>query len=588
MELSFAVFDAAGKLIYHVPDKAQAVLLAQAAHGTWQRQLSPQAQGQQSPQAQGQQPSRHPGQHPASIPPQRALEIAQRSFESLWDSPPEVRPLTGSDGGFVVVQAMPPEQPVRQQAPQQQAPQQQAPQQQAPQGHNRPSVRIFKRGFTAPAQASGRPVRTAYPIAVQGASGAKPPRGVPLLVAPEEDYLLPVVQAWHQRPDIPNKPSEPAPQTRPHPAWDVNKTVLKTDAQWQRRKELKQGSQAPVAPKPQEESSDFEDRLVRASLDGNMTAFGQFMLRHKTRLLQLATAYTRNPADGEDIYAASFGAVWGVLREESSDIYGRCQQADRPALELLHYVMSAIKYRSYNLHESKKHRRAAPLEEGVHEADAASTMRLSSNWGMVPQDEMLIRAENRVDFNRACKHMQQDVQAVLDQEEPVYSQIWHMRYGDGSTPNEIAVTLDIPAGTANSRLGRMRKKVEAKYGTLFLEMYEEAMRLKRDRTPPEDKGGTPPESRENPARGKKAWRNPMAHFRKKRNPASACALTGGNCALSGSAGASLACIRKALEAQESHTVWVLRSDALALSFRPDVTEAEQRWLAGEIACKLAG
>jgi RNA polymerase sigma factor (sigma-70 family) len=431
----------------------------------------------------------------------------------------------------------------------------------------------------------------------------------PKLVAPGEEYLLPVVQqAWHQRDELPDRPAAPFVQTRAHPTGQADRNAEKADAAWRQLKDLKQGSQAPLRQTASESAKGFEDRLTAAAQEGNMTAFGQFMQMHENRLLQVAASYVQNSADAEEVRAAAFVKIWGEIAKEDSEIYARCQEAEHPAAPLLYYVLTTIRNLSFNLLQKRKHRRADSLDAGHQEADS-SVERYTSNFGLVPQDELLIRAETRAEFNRAFKKMQHDVQKILNETgDPVYTQIWNA-HCTGDTPNEIAEMLNIPAGTVNSRLGRMRKKIEAAYGLIFLDVYKAAIERKReegalslhangtlriyDRARSEgsdendDIHANPARNKLGRAKSRPTWRNPLAHFRtRKRNPA--CALTSNNtCALSGSAKQAKCCIERALERPNTHTAWVMRTEALVLSFQSDVSEIEHRWLVAEIFSKLA-
>jgi RNA polymerase sigma-70 factor (ECF subfamily) len=160
-------------------------------------------------------------------------------------------------------------------------------------------------------------------------------------------------------------------------------------------------------------------RLVRRAARGDAGAFGELVARHRERVWAIALRMCRDPEDAEDVLQETFLSAWRSI--------GRFGGRSEVSTWLYRIAVN----KSYD--QIGKRRDTAPIDD-LHEP--ASPVDLGEQ-----------RARRQA-IERALAALAPDFRAVA-----VLCDIL------GLTPSEAAAILEIPEGTAKSRLFRARAEV---------------------------------------------------------------------------------------------------------------------------------
>jgi RNA polymerase sigma-70 factor, ECF subfamily len=177
-----------------------------------------------------------------------------------------------------------------------------------------------------------------------------------------------------------------------------------------------------------EEDPDAE--LVEGAAAGDQVAFGQLVLRHQTRILSLIRALTARDPDSEDlaqeVFIRAFRSIGRFRRESSFKTW-------------LHAVAVNI-VRTHLARRSKDVRaRTTSLDAG-----AAGQFGQPCGGGRAIETSLVLRDT----IDRALATLPEDLRIALT-----------LRDVQGLNYREIALALDIPMGTVESRIFRARQRI---------------------------------------------------------------------------------------------------------------------------------
>ena len=182
--------------------------------------------------------------------------------------------------------------------------------------------------------------------------------------------------------------------------------------------------------------SDLE--LLRAAAAGNHAAFERLVDRHAAGLFRAAISLTRSRDDAEDVMQeAMIGAFRGVKK-----FNGRSS-----VKTWLTSIL--IRQAAKGWHRNRHQRQTLSIHATVRESDSHDVRSL--HVGSSSEN-----ADRRMDLMAMLKTMSADHQQVIV-----------MREIQGLSYDEIAMALNVPRGTVESRLHRAREQLREKLGAAY-------------------------------------------------------------------------------------------------------------------------
>lgn len=185
------------------------------------------------------------------------------------------------------------------------------------------------------------------------------------------------------------------------------------------------------APRSIPSESNDDSGLVRAAQAGDQAAFAEIVRQHQRSIYRIAYGLTRNAADADDLAQETFVRAYQAL--------GRFRVG-----EPLHPWLARIAVNlAYSLHRHRRRRPETSLEPLVE---------AGKQWGVDddPADHAA-HAERQAHLREAFEELTPEHQAILV-----------LRVVEGLAYDEIAQTLNVPAGTVMSRLSRARAELKAR------------------------------------------------------------------------------------------------------------------------------
>jgi RNA polymerase sigma-70 factor (ECF subfamily) len=177
--------------------------------------------------------------------------------------------------------------------------------------------------------------------------------------------------------------------------------------------------------------------LVRCAQSGNAQAFDRLVLKYRSRVVELAMRYTRNPADAEDAAQETFLKAYRALRRFRGDsafytwLYRIASNCARNVL---------------------KARRRDLLSNAIDFSDYQNAARQPTRLReLATPEELALTTEIRGMVNSALEGLSEEHRTVIK-----------LREIDGLSYQEIASAMCIPLGTVRSRVFRARDLIDSK------------------------------------------------------------------------------------------------------------------------------
>ena len=177
-----------------------------------------------------------------------------------------------------------------------------------------------------------------------------------------------------------------------------------------------------------------DHELVRATLDGDATAYRCLVERYQGRIYAVVFGMVRNPEDARELSQDAFVKAYRNLsrfRLESSFYTWLCRIAMNVAIDHL---------------RRQKLRRTEEFDEGIATRD----------------DGVISLVHHREDPRRSLerKQLRERIVAEIEKLPEDQRQVIVLREVDGLSYKEIADIMDIPEGTVMSRLYYARRKLQ--------------------------------------------------------------------------------------------------------------------------------
>jgi RNA polymerase sigma-70 factor (ECF subfamily) len=177
--------------------------------------------------------------------------------------------------------------------------------------------------------------------------------------------------------------------------------------------------------------------LVRCAQSGEVRAFDRLVLKYRSRIVELAMRYTRNPADAEDATQETFIKAYRALRHFRGDsafytwLYRIASNCSRNILKARRrdLLNNAIDFSDYH----NAARQPARLRE------------------LATPEELALTTDIRGMVNAALEGLSEEHRTVIT-----------LREIDGLSYQEIASAMSIPVGTVRSRVFRARDLIDHK------------------------------------------------------------------------------------------------------------------------------
>lgn len=179
-----------------------------------------------------------------------------------------------------------------------------------------------------------------------------------------------------------------------------------------------------------------DHELVRATLDGDATAYRGLVERYQGRIYAVIFGMVRNPEDARELSQDAFVKAYknlGRFRLESSFYTWLCRIAMNVAIDHL---------------RRQKLRRTEAFDEGIATRDTSGVISLEHH-----------RDDPRRSLER--KQLRERIMNEVDKLPDDQKQAIILREIDGLSYKEIAAVMDIPEGTVMSRLYYARKKLQS-------------------------------------------------------------------------------------------------------------------------------
>ncbi|MEL6344427.1 MAG: sigma-70 family RNA polymerase sigma factor [Myxococcota bacterium] len=179
-----------------------------------------------------------------------------------------------------------------------------------------------------------------------------------------------------------------------------------------------------------------DHELVRATLDGDATAYRGLVERYQGRIYSVIYGMVRNPEDARELSQDAFVKAYRNLsrfRLESSFYTWLCRIGMNVAIDHL---------------RRQKHRRTEEFDEGIATRDSSGVISLNHH-----------RDDPRKNLER--KRLRDRIMSEVDRLPDDQKQAIILREIDGLPYKEIAEIMGIPEGTVMSRLYYARKKLQS-------------------------------------------------------------------------------------------------------------------------------
>jgi len=188
--------------------------------------------------------------------------------------------------------------------------------------------------------------------------------------------------------------------------------------------------------RPTQGGAEADHELVRATLDGDATAYRCLVERYQGRIYSVVFGMVRNPEDARELSQDAFVKAYKNLsrfRLESSFYTWLCRIAMNVAIDHL---------------RRQKLRRTEAFDEGIASRDGAGVISLAHH-----------REDPRKNLER--KRLREQIIAEVEKLPDDQRQVIILREIDGMAYKDIADVMGIPEGTVMSRLYYARKKLQA-------------------------------------------------------------------------------------------------------------------------------
>ena len=186
---------------------------------------------------------------------------------------------------------------------------------------------------------------------------------------------------------------------------------------------------------PYVEGSHPDHELVRASLDGDPTAYKGLVERYQTRIYHVCYGMVRNKEDARDMAQDAFIKAYKTLERfgfRASFYTWLCRIAMNVCIDHL---------------RKQKVRRADSFDEGIASKESGGVISME---------------HHRNDPSRTVerKRLYARIMDALEELPEAHKQVVVLRELEGLSYKEIAEVLDIPEGTVMSRLYYARKRLQ--------------------------------------------------------------------------------------------------------------------------------
>jgi RNA polymerase sigma-70 factor (ECF subfamily) len=172
-----------------------------------------------------------------------------------------------------------------------------------------------------------------------------------------------------------------------------------------------------------------DDALIAASQAGDQAAFAEIVRRYQRAVYRVAYSLTRNTSDADDLAQDTFVRAWGAI--------GRFERG----LPLYPWLARICTNQAFTLFRSRKRRPEVSLEP---------LLEAGMQWG----------ADDDPAEHAAQKAHHDQLRACFEKLSPEHQQVLALRAVQDLSYEEIANTLNVPAGTVMSRLSRARAELK--------------------------------------------------------------------------------------------------------------------------------
>jgi RNA polymerase sigma-70 factor, ECF subfamily len=177
--------------------------------------------------------------------------------------------------------------------------------------------------------------------------------------------------------------------------------------------------------------------LVRCAQSGDAQAFDHLVLKYRSRIVELAMRYTRNPADAEDAAQETFIKAFRALR------HFRCDSA---------FYTWLFRIASNCARNILKARRRDLLNNAIEFSDYHNAGRHPTRLReLATPEELALTTDIRAMVNSVLGGLSEEHRIVIT-----------LREIDGLSYQQIASAMSIPVGTVRSRVFRARDLIDSK------------------------------------------------------------------------------------------------------------------------------
>jgi RNA polymerase sigma-70 factor (ECF subfamily) len=176
--------------------------------------------------------------------------------------------------------------------------------------------------------------------------------------------------------------------------------------------------------------------LVRAAGHGDHAAFHTLVDRHAQDLFRLALSLTPTRSDAEDLCQETFAGAFASLRRFNA------QSSVRTWLTSILMRQAAKAW-----HRSRHTRKTVSIDGATGPDGTANDFSWAASGQTVPPEQAAV--ERRIDLEQ-----------VLGKLDPPHREILLLREMQQMSYEEIAVSLNVPRGTVESRLHRARAELK--------------------------------------------------------------------------------------------------------------------------------
>jgi RNA polymerase sigma-70 factor (ECF subfamily) len=177
--------------------------------------------------------------------------------------------------------------------------------------------------------------------------------------------------------------------------------------------------------------------LVRCAQSGEARAFDRLVLKYRSRIVELAMRYTRNPADAEDAAQETFIKAYRALA------HFRCDSA---------FYTWLYRIASNCARNVLKARRRDLLANAIDFSDYHNAARQPTRLReLATPEELALTTDIRGMVNSALDGLSEEHRTVIT-----------LREIDGLSYQQIAAAMSIPVGTVRSRVFRARDLIDHK------------------------------------------------------------------------------------------------------------------------------